>query len=106
MTSLAAAVGVDSRGPASLYIITDSRITWTKPSERWDWGRKTFRSLSSPDIFGYCGDAYFVPIALGQILDLIALDVVRLSGLPADERHLIIFTLAGRNRGVGDAICL
>jgi hypothetical protein len=87
MTSLAAAVAVDSRGPSALYVITDSRITWGSASERWDWGRKTFASSTSPDIFGYCGDAYFTPMALSQVLDLTALNVIRLSQISADERH-------------------
>lgn len=97
MTSLAAAVGVDSRGPSSLYIITDSRITWGSPSERWDWGRKTFRSPSSPDVFGYCGDAYFVPLALAQVFELAALGVINLGNLSAVERHLVIFDLLKRS---------
>jgi hypothetical protein len=96
MTSLAAALAIDARGPAALYMIADSRISWEDVNKRtivgrWDWGRKTFRSPSSPDIFGYCGDAYFVPVILSQIVDLVALNVIRLDGLSADRRHQVVF---------------
>ena len=91
MTSLAAAISVDSRGPSGLYIITDSRITWAKnAAEHWDAGRKTFASRASPDIFGYCGDAYFVPIILGQVLSLFDDGLFPLAGMNADQRHTVV----------------
>jgi hypothetical protein len=93
MTSLAAAMAVDSRGPSALYIITDSRITWVVASEHWDRGRKTFTSPTSPDIFGYCGDAYFIPMALSQALDLAWLSVIRLNPMSSEERHSTFFEL-------------
>lgn len=93
MTSLAAAIASDSRGPCSLYIITDSRITWDVASERWDAGRKTFCSPASADIFGYCGDAFFLPVALGQVLSLIALQVVEIQTLQSAKRHELFLEL-------------
>jgi hypothetical protein len=90
MTSLAAAIARDSRGPCALYILTDSRITWTDPTEIWDAGRKTFGSATSPDVFGYCGDAYFMPMALSQILDMAACGALDLTTASAKERHTII----------------
>jgi hypothetical protein len=87
MTSLAAAIARDSRGPTSLYLLTDSRITWVKSTERWDAGRKTFVSPGSADVFGYCGDAYFMPMALNQVLNLIACGVMDLTAATAEERH-------------------
>lgn len=87
MTSLAAAIASDSRGPCSLYLITDSRITWVNPGERWDAGRKTFYSPVSGDVFGYCGDAYFVPIVLGQALNLGTLGTIDLPLLSSTQRH-------------------
>jgi hypothetical protein len=65
MTSLICWIGVDSRGPASAYIATDSRISWPGRGT-WDLGRKTFVSAASPDIFGYSGGVVFPSIVLSQ----------------------------------------
>src|SRR5258706_9600625 len=70
MTSIAAWAGVDSRGPASLYFASDSRITW-EAGVNWDSGRKLFASSSSGEIFGYCGDVLFPSIVLGQVDSLL-----------------------------------
>lgn len=70
MTSLVSWVGVDSRGPASIYIATDSRISWGGNSN-WDAGRKVFASRSRPEVFGYVGDVLFPSLVLGQIADAI-----------------------------------
>ncbi len=70
MTSFAAWVGVDSRGPSSFYFASDSRITWPGSASVWDSGRKVFASHVHPDIFGYAGDVLFPSIVLGQALDL------------------------------------
>jgi hypothetical protein len=99
MTSLAAAIACDSRGPSALYLITDSRITWVQPTERWDVGRKTFASLVSADVFGYCGDAYFMPIALGQVLSLVASGVVDTTTASAEERHTAVLDLLKNSLG-------
>ena len=69
MTSLAIALSVDQRGPCALYIITDSRITWGDAANKWDSGKKTFASSRFPDVFGYCGDAFFPPMMLSQIIE-------------------------------------
>lgn len=67
LTSLMCWIGVDSRGPASAYIATDSRLSWSR-NQTWDFGRKTFASASSPDVFGYCGDVVFPSIVLSQFV--------------------------------------
>jgi hypothetical protein len=92
MTSLAAAISLDSRGPSGLYIITDSRISWPK-NGHWDAGRKTFASRSSADIFGYCGDAYFVPTVLGQATDLFEQGVMPIAKADAEARHNALVNL-------------
>lgn len=71
MTTIMAWAAVDQRSVASLYIMSDSRITWA-PSQRWDQGRKTFASVVSPHIFGYWGDVLFPSIALGTVVDLLS----------------------------------
>lgn len=71
MTSLAAKLSVDSRGASGLYILSDSRITLTSSrTNYWDAGQKAFCSHISPDIFAYCGDAFFPPYALRQMIDI------------------------------------
>jgi hypothetical protein len=70
MTSLLAWVGVDARGPASIYMASDSRISWGSKAQ-WNYGRKLFASTKHPDIIGYVGDVLFPSLVLGQIIDLI-----------------------------------
>jgi len=53
MTSFIAWVGVDQRGPASLYFASDSRITWEGTKEPWDAAKKVFACNSQPEIFGF-----------------------------------------------------
>jgi len=69
MTSFLAWVGVDQRGPASLYFAADSRISWDATSS-WDRGRKVFASSRLPLLFGYVGDVLFPSIVLGQVITL------------------------------------
>ena len=87
MTSLAVTLSVDSRGPCAMYIVTDSRISWVTQPGTWDAGQKTFASLQSPDLFGYCGNAYFPPLALHQMIDHIHARVLFDASDPAEERH-------------------
>lgn len=70
MTSLITWTGIDSRGPASIYLASDSRISWGKQGT-WDFSRKLFASTIYPDILGYFGDVLFTSQILGQMVDLI-----------------------------------
>lgn len=76
VTSLAAWVGVDSRGPASLYIATDSRISWGN-THSWDSARKTFACHESPDIFGYVGYVFFPALFLPTVIEILSLEEAR-----------------------------
>ena len=87
MTSLAVTLSIDSRGPCAMYLITDSRISWTTQFRTWDAGQKTFASIQSPDLFGYCGDAYFPPLVLHQMIDLIHAGVLFHNSDSAEQRH-------------------
>lgn len=69
MTLLVAWVGVDTHGPTSMYIASDSRISW-RDNARFNHARKVFAFSSQPDILGYCGDVLFPSIALNQIVQL------------------------------------
>jgi hypothetical protein len=69
MTLLASWVGIDTHGPASIYIASDSRISWGL-NDKYDYGRKVFALNQSPDIFGYCGDVLFPSLVLSQVLEM------------------------------------
>jgi hypothetical protein len=70
VTTLLSWTGVDTHGPASIYIASDSRISWGI-SNTWDVGRKVFASKARPEIFGYCGSVFFPIQVLGQLVELI-----------------------------------
>lgn len=87
MTSIAVELSVDQRGPCALYIVSDSRITWGGAQSRWDSGQKVFASQFTPDIFGFCGDAYFPPLILSQIISQIDAGILFSRTAPPAERH-------------------
>lgn len=70
MTSIVSWVGVDQRRPASIYIASDSRITWDG-GDPWDHGRKCFASAVRPHIFGYWSDVLFPALSLPTIMQRI-----------------------------------
>ena len=72
MTSLASWIGIDSRGQSSIYIVSDSRISWSENAV-WNYGRKVFASRATPEIFGYCGDVLFPSMFLSQVVDSISI---------------------------------
>lgn len=90
MTSFVAWVGVDTHGPASLYLASDSRISWSNPSSSnlatWDCGRKVFASQRMPDLLGYVGDVLFPSLVLGQIASAIDCGVMFRKGIMPAER--------------------
>ncbi|WP_128918631.1 hypothetical protein [Bradyrhizobium nanningense] len=94
MTTLAAWSGVDPRGPASLYLVSDSRITWGSQSKRWDAGRKLFGCRNTPDVFGYVGDVVFPSLLLGQIAAAADDGVLFGAEANAQSRHAIVVETA------------
>jgi hypothetical protein len=87
VSSVVAWVGVDSRGPASFYLASDSRISWRNKT-RWDFGRKVFATTRSADLFGYCGDVLFPTLVLGQACALADAGLLWREQDSAEERHL------------------
>lgn len=57
--------------PASVYIASDSRLTWDNGSTAWDCGKKVFASVTEPEIFGFCGDSRFAALVLSQAIGAI-----------------------------------
>lgn len=69
MTLLVSWAAVDTHGTSSIYIASDSRISWGTTAT-FDHGRKVFAFQNHPDILGYCGDVLFPSLALNQIVEL------------------------------------
>src|SRR5712672_1469721 len=69
MTLIVSWIGKDSRKISSFYIASDSRFSWTDPL-KYDYGRKVFAFVNSPDILGYCGDVLYPTLILSQIMDM------------------------------------
>jgi hypothetical protein len=97
MTSLAAWIAVDGRGPTALYFVSDSRITWAPAGSEWSLGRKLFASKTTSDIFGYCGDVLFPSLVLGQLESLLNSSVLFAGGESPSERHGLIVRMIQRS---------
>jgi hypothetical protein len=97
VTTLLAWVGADQRGPASIRIAADSRITWSLNGtvlRKWDYGRKVFASRTQPDMIGYCGDSFFPTQTISQVIDLIDSGAFFPSGtLPQQKVQLVVTAL-------------
>lgn len=78
VTTIVAWAGVD-RAVASVYIASDSRISWGD-SHGWNQGRKTFAATGSAHIFGYWGDVLFPSVALPTVLDGLAAGAIQPRG--------------------------
>ncbi|MEP0886097.1 hypothetical protein NDI49_31680 [Trichocoleus sp. ST-U3] len=78
MTSLIAWIGTGAGGLNSVYLASDSRISWSGNSTPlvWDCGRKLFASRKYPDILGYCGDVLFPSQILAQVIEHINADLL------------------------------
>lgn len=87
MTTIIGWVGVDSRGPSSLNLAADSRLTWNGVRP-WDYAQKLFTANreQSADMFGYCGGCLFPLTALAQITSLIDLGLLFSSYATASQR--------------------
>ena len=89
VTTLFSWLSVDSRGPSSIYVVSDSRVTWGTSDRRWDCCRKVFATKSA-DIFGYCGEVLFPSLVLGQLNDLIDRSALWSTDCAVGDRHSII----------------
>ena len=96
MTTLVGWLGVQGDGPSSIYLASDSRISWPSPGRRWDAGRKLFALRHSADLFGYCGDALFPSQALGQVVEMADHHLLFRDASTAGNRHeRVVQMLAG-----------
>ncbi len=88
MTLIVSWIGVDSRGPASLYMMSESRISWGNSGniEFWDYGKKVFAFKNSPDIMGYCGDVLFPMQVISHVVNIAYSGVLFYEIYSADKR--------------------
>jgi hypothetical protein len=77
--------------PNSIYIVSDSRITWGTHRASWDGGRKVFTCRIEPHMFGYCGDVVFPSLAIAQIVSAIDNGVLFQAKASADEKHEAVY---------------
>lgn len=98
MTTLVSWVTYDQRGPASLYIASDSRFSWEKRA-CWDSGRKIHFSNKYPVILGFCGDVMFCSQVISQVISYIdACDIFE-KDVNTDTRFDLVFNLIKRSFG-------
>lgn len=91
MTLLASWVSIDSRRPAAIYIMSDSRISCGNTA-KFDFARKVFACKNSTDNFRYCGDLLFPSIVLGQLVDIIDLGVLLKPAATCEQKFEIVFS--------------
>ena len=97
MTSLLSWIACDSRKPAAVYIAVDSRITWKSAINqnviihKWDYAQKSFILKNHPDIFGYCGDSFYVTQIMSQYIDLADNNILFAKGEFPTNKFKIIF---------------
>ena len=102
MTLITAFMGRDQRKMSSLYILSDSRFTWSPDAKKnlcfkknlpskFDFGKKVFCFKNSPDIIGYCGDVLFPTIVLNQLVELCDNDLLFNEPSNNEEKFKSIF---------------
>ncbi|MFK4804328.1 hypothetical protein ACI3KX_00535 [Microbacterium sp. ZW CA_36] len=71
MTSLIAWTAADSRGPSSLNLAADSKISWPGTSSEWNEAQKVFASSVHPLAVGFAGTLEFPSTVLPSIIERI-----------------------------------
>ena len=90
MTLLASWIGIDTHGPTSAYMVSDSRISWGM-TRNFDYGKKVFASSQYPEIFGYAGKVIFPSIVLAQLIEMIDAGILFTSEMTCSEKHAAVF---------------
>ena len=90
MTLLASWVGVDTHGPASAYMVSDSRISWGS-TKNFDFAKKVFASSQYPEIFGYAGEVLFPSIVMSQLTEMIDSGILFTPEMTCQEKHEVVF---------------
>lgn len=98
MTTLISWISYDQNKQASLYVASDSRLSWGNKAN-WDSGRKIYCSSKHPEIIGYCGDVVFCSQIISQIITYIdSCDVFEKQSY-SESRFSLINNLVQRSFG-------
>lgn len=89
MTMLASWICVDTHGPTSAYIVSDSRFSTNR--YHFDFGKKVFASKEFSELFGYAGDVLFPSVVLSQIVEMIDNGILLVSDMSCKKKNSIIF---------------
>ena len=90
MTLLVSWIAVDTHGPTSAYMVSDSRISWNN-YQKFDYTKKVFASKKYPEIFGYAGEVLFPSIVLSQIVELIDMNLLFNEEMTSADRNKIVY---------------
>ncbi|MFC2974552.1 hypothetical protein ACFOJE_20360 [Azotobacter bryophylli] len=104
MTTLISWITYDQNKQSSLYIASDSRLSWSS-QVTWDSGRKVYCSSKYPDILGYCGDVTFCSQITSQVMTYIdSCEVFEVEPSP-HQRFQLIYNLIKRSFGAYPTKC-
>lgn len=90
MTLLLSWIGKDSRKISSIYLASDSRISWNK-DKKYDYAQKVFAFQNTPDILGYCGDVLYPTMKINQIQEMEKNKLLFPSRCNSSERSEVIY---------------
>lgn len=90
MTLLVSWIAVDTHGPTSAYMVSDSRISWNN-NQKFDYAKKVFASRKYPEIFGYAGDVLFPSIVLSQIVEMIDMNLLFDDKMTSSEKNKVVY---------------
>lgn len=90
MTLLASWIGVDTHGPTSAYIVSDSRFSWGT-TKSYDYEKKVFASSQYPELFGYAGDVLFPSTVLSQLIEMIDAGILFTPKMTCQQKHAIVY---------------
>jgi len=100
MTLLISWIGADdNKGgklPASLYIASDSRYSWSEKTT-FETGIKTYGCINYPEIFGFCGDVLLPSLILNGVIPQIDEGLLFDSKFTAEQKKASIAEIIKAN---------
>ncbi len=86
MSLVVAWIGIDTHGPSSAYIASESRVSWGN-NLKYDCCRKTFYSKRYPEIIGYSGDVLFPSLLINSLMESVDKNLIFSEADPAIKRY-------------------
>ena len=98
MTLLASWVAVDSRGIQSMYMASDSCISWENNKKcNFLHYQKLYACKKKAEMFGFCGEVHFTSSILRQVVDLIDNGLMFKLGYSAQQKAQTILSFIQEN---------